>query len=163
MNLTLNDYNAFYMKYIKKETGHSILKDFLLRIERVNEDDSFIYNVEKIILFGSFLHGKEKPGDIDIAINFAAKERNADIYAKLAENQIRVAICNGCRFNNISQQITYPQEKVLRFLRGGHKSISFHFVGGEYSDFEKEIFIPNVFQIKLFSAVILILIIPYNL
>ena len=39
------------MKYIKKETGHSILKDFLLRIERVNEDDSFIYNVEKIILY----------------------------------------------------------------------------------------------------------------
>ena len=149
MILTLNDYNAFYMKYIKKETARSILKDFLLRIERVNEDDSFIYNVEKIILFGSFLHGKEKPGDIDIAINFAAKERNADIHYKLFENQIREAICNGRRFNNISQQITYPQEKVLRFLRGGHKSISFHFVGGEYSDFEKEIFIPKNIPYKI--------------
>lgn len=137
------------MKYIKKETARSILKDFLLRIECVNEDDSFIYNVEKIILFGSFLHGKEKPGDIDIAINFAAKERNADIHYKLFENQIREAICNGRRFNNISQQITYPQEKVLRFLRGGHKSLSLHFVGGEYSDFEKEIFIPNGIPYKI--------------
>ena len=149
MNLTLNDYNAFYMKYIKKETGHSILKDFLLRIERVNEDDSFIYNVEKIILFGSFLHGKEKPGDIDIAINFAAKERNADIHYKLFENEIRGAICNGRRFNNIFQQMTYPQEKVLRFLKGGHKRLSLHFVGGEYSDFEKEIFIPNGIPYKI--------------
>ena len=137
------------MKYIKKETARSILKDFLLRIERANEDDSFIYNVEKIILFGSFLRGKEKPGDIDIAINFAAKERNTDIHYKLFENQIREAICNGRRFNNISQQIIYPQEKILRFLRGGHKSISFHFVGGEYSDFEKEIFIPNGIPYKI--------------
>ncbi len=149
MNLTLNDYNAFYMKYIKKETGHSILKDFLLRIERVNEDDSFIYNVEKVILFGSFLRGEEKPGDIDIAISLAAEERNADIHAKLAENQIREAIYNGHRFNNISQRLGWPQEKVLRFLRGGHKSLSLHFVGGEYSDFEKEIFIPNGIPYKI--------------
>ena len=137
------------MKYIKKETARSILKDFLLRIERVNEDDSFIYNVEKIILFGSFLHGKEKPHDIDIAINFAAKERNADIHAKLSENQIREAIYNGRRFNNISQRFGWPQGKVLRFLRGGHKSLSLHFVGGEYSDFEKEIFIPNGIPYKI--------------
>ena len=149
MNLTLNDYNAFYMKYIKKETDWSILKDFLLRIERVNEDDSFIYNVEKVILFGSFLRGEEKPGDIDIAISLAAEERNADIHYKLFENEIRGAICNGRRFNNISQQITYPQEKVLRFLRGGHKILSLHFVGGEYSDFEKEIFIPNGIPYKI--------------
>ena len=139
----------FIWNILKKKRLGLFLKDFLLKIERVNEDDSFIYNVEKIILFGSFLHGKEKPGDIDIAINFAAKKRNADIHYKLFENQIREAIYNGRRFNNISQQIIYPQEKILRFLRGGHKSLSLHFVGGEYSDFEKEIFISNGIPYKI--------------
>ena len=137
------------MKYIKKETAQLILKDFLSRIERTNGNTSFLYSVEKVILFGSFLRGEEKPGDIDIAISLMVKERDMDVHAKLAENQIRQAIDNGRRFNNIIQRLAWPQEKVLRFLRGGHKNISFHFVGNEYSDFEKDVFMPKHIPCKI--------------
>lgn len=78
-------------------------------------------------MFGSYLGDGERLGDIDIAIKITPKESDPDRLVKLVRARSSEARDNGRHFGNYTQELFWPQEEVLKFLKSRSRSISIHF------------------------------------
>jgi predicted nucleotidyltransferase len=102
----------------------AILKE---RIQVVNKDPQYLYGVSRLAVFGSYLTDKEKLGDLDIAIELGPKNRVKADHWKLCDRQYREGR------GSFMQQTLWPEQKVLRALRGRNHALSFH----EYDELER--------------------------
>jgi predicted nucleotidyltransferase len=85
-------------KPVKRAKAAQKLNEFLERVKKVNEDDYFLYKVNKIVLFGSYLSSKESVNDIDVAIELVCKITDQETYEELAQNRVEQACQNGRTF-----------------------------------------------------------------
>src|SRR5262245_31592571 len=60
-------------KPVKRAKAAQKLNEFLGRVKKVNEDDYFLFKVNKVVLFGSYLGPQESVNDIDVAIELVCK------------------------------------------------------------------------------------------
>lgn len=111
---------------LTRPTADKLVADLLLRIPMINAGDQYLYGVERIELFGSYLTSKEKLGDLDVAVLLYRKEPDDSTFRKLSQDQQAEAPAGSLWL----QQVYWCQEKVFRALRAGHKAFSFH----DYSD-----------------------------
>src|SRR6266498_2642949 len=56
-------------KPLLRRTAEGLLDDLLQRIAALNEDSHFLARVEKAIVFGSYLSGADRLGDVDVAVH----------------------------------------------------------------------------------------------
>lgn len=118
--------NAKALPPIKREKAEIIFKEFMNRVKEVNRNSYYLFKVDKVILFGSFLADVPFVNDIDLAIRLSTKIKNPDI-RDLRENEKRYeAIKKGVKFNGIMAGIFYPVKEVERFLIGKSRYISLH-------------------------------------
>lgn len=106
---------------VKRAKAEKLVADLVERAGLVEHDSAFLYRVERLTVFGSFLGDKAKLGDIDIAVELTAKDANPQAHHEkcLAQgNREGPAFWLG--------RLYYPEEKVRRFLRARHSSFSFH-------------------------------------
>jgi predicted nucleotidyltransferase len=113
-------------KPILRSTADKKIKEFMERVVMVNKEKYFLYKVTKVVLFGSYLGNKEKINDIDISITLVPKDENAERQRALNLERTNEAIAEGRRFNNIVEQLYWPQYEVVKFLKARSKSISLH-------------------------------------
>ncbi len=118
--------NASAAKPLLRSSADIRLTEFLERVEEVERDPRFLYRVKRAVLFGSYLSAKERINDIDIVVRLAPKEVDKDRQQGLEERQVREAIERGRRFSSFVDELTWPQAFVLRFLKGGSRSLSLH-------------------------------------
>jgi predicted nucleotidyltransferase len=118
--------NANAMRPLPKEEAKRLLDDFLARVKKVNRDPYFLYQVSKVLLFGSYLSKKETLGDIDLAIELAPKERNKKRFETLVMQRSRDAVRGGRRFATFIDELAWPETEVRRFLKGKARYISLH-------------------------------------
>jgi len=114
-------------KPLRRDSAENKLVDFLSRVKQVNESSEFIYKVNKVTLFGSYLSSKERIGDIDLAVTLAPKIQDRDEFWKLNQEWIRQAYKAGRRFSNIAEELFWPQREVLLYLKSRSRSLSLHF------------------------------------
>lgn len=112
-------------KPVSRATADAALAGFLERCEVVRGDPTYLFLVAKAVLFGSMLTDKPKVSDVDIAIQLAAKEKDAKLHGELMTEQTREAGRNGRRFSNIVEQVFWPQTRVRMFLKGRSRVIQF--------------------------------------
>jgi predicted nucleotidyltransferase len=113
-------------KPILRSTADKKIKEFIERVAMVNKEKYFLYKVSKVVLFGSYLGNKERINDIDISITLVPKDENAERQRALNLERTNEAIAEGRRFNNIVEQLYWPQYEVVKFLKARSKSISLH-------------------------------------
>lgn len=114
-------------KPILRATASRKIEEFLARVKVVNKNEYYLYKVEKVLVFGSYLGTNERLGDVDIAIKISSKELNSTKFAELAKIRSSEAENNGRHFSNSLQKLFWPQEEVLRYLKSRSRSISIHF------------------------------------
>lgn len=109
---------------IKRSTADRLLSQLLIRVNEINGSDKFLYAVEKVIVFGSYLDETRLTlGDIDIAVELQPKEQNPK---KLLELSVAQADEDGRRHESHFFKMTYVQDKVLKYLRNRSRGISLH-------------------------------------
>lgn len=113
-------------KPISRTTAERKLKEFLERVIEVRNSKYYLYKVTKVVIFGSYLTGKEKINDVDISISLAPKEKNVQRMRKLAERRTNEAFSQGKVFRNLIEQLFWPQLEVINFLKGRSRSIGLH-------------------------------------
>jgi hypothetical protein len=118
--------NANAMRPLPREQARKLLDDFLTRVKEVNADPYFLYQVRKVLLFGSYLSKKETLGDLDLAIELAPKEGNKERFEKLVMQRSRDAVRGGRRFPTFIDELAWPETEVRRFLKGRARYISLH-------------------------------------
>jgi predicted nucleotidyltransferase len=113
-------------KPIKRETADKKVNEFLNRAHEVNSNDNYLYYVNRACLFGSYLSSNEKLGDLDILVELLPKHSDRDKQQKLERLKIKQAIEYGKNFSYFVQELFWPYEEVLRFLKNRSRSISLH-------------------------------------
>ncbi len=129
-------------KPIHRRSANKFLKEFMNRVSEVNNSERFLYEVSKVVIFGSYLKDRGRISDIDIAIELSPKEKDVVKMAELKEKHIVEAIKSGKRFNNFISSLFWPREEVVLFLKARKRSISLH----EYA-FEKKLIETGVHKV----------------
>lgn len=111
---------------IHRKTAGRLLKEFMERVNYVNENDNYAYKVIKVIIFGSYLSDNERLNDIDIAIELAPKEKDENKQRQKEQERVLNAVKNGRSFSSYCDQIFWPSVEVLLFLKNHSRSISLH-------------------------------------
>ena len=114
-------------KPILRATADKKINEFLTRVKEVNTNEYYLYKIEKVLVFGSYLGEGEKLGDIDLAVKIVPKEADKSKRQKIFTGRSIDAKNNGRHFSNIVEEILWPQEEVLKYLKSHSRSISIHF------------------------------------
>jgi predicted nucleotidyltransferase len=112
---------------LTRAKADDLIKCLVERVLLVNKDPQYLYGVSRVVIFGSYLTDKEKLGDIDVAVSLGPKECDKGKHRAADHDQSRRE-----GRGNIVERIYWPQEKVLRALRGRNYGFSFH----EFSEYE---------------------------
>ena len=123
---------------MNKEKADKIFKDFMQRVEEINKNDYYLFKIEKLFLFGSYLSDDNIDfGDIDIAFELKRKIEDAIEFEKADDLHIQKAIENGKKFSNIVDKIFYSETEVLSKLKNKCKYISLHPITDEILEIAK--------------------------
>ncbi len=113
-------------KPISRATAEKNLQEFLRRVRTVNDEDAYLYRVESVLVFGSYLSAKDRLNDVDIAIELTPRSKDPNTFRSLCERRIREAIEKGRRFGNITEETNWPQMEVLLYLKNRSRVIKLH-------------------------------------
>ncbi len=113
-------------KRVKKNTAEKVLKEFLDRVNEVNQNDYYLHKIEKVLLFGSYLGDGEHFGDIDLAFDLAPRHKDKEKQSRLSQERALEARRNGRRFSNIVESISWSNREVFLYLKSRKRTLSFH-------------------------------------
>jgi len=123
---------------INRAKADKILSEFMQRVTEINTNDYFLYKVEKIILFGSYLNPENIDfGDIDIAFKIKRKIDDYDEYDKVRKELISEMEKKGRHFPTFDAELDFPEREVLLKLKNRCQYISLHEIEAEKEILEK--------------------------
>lgn len=121
--------NAFSMakasKPVSRESTEKVLREFLERVNAVNERHDLVLRVESVIVFGSYLSEVSRPNDLDLSVELVGNGTNDASHRALREASIDRALASGRRFRNAVDEIFWPRTEVLSLLKNRSRTISF--------------------------------------
>jgi len=128
-------------KPVHRKKADEAIKGLMERVRIVNEDDSFLYRVTTVILYGSYVRGAERPADVDLAIDV---ERKISDFTKFHEACWKHLNDSGREYRRIGYEFDFPRDEVLVFLRQRKRTLSLHtlhdFIGMEkHENFSYEV------------------------
>jgi hypothetical protein len=107
---------------LRRATASRLLADLLERTHAVNSDDSWAYRITMVVVFGSYVSGVDRLGDVDVACQLQPRWRsNRQRVQEQTRREDR-----GEHFRNISEWATWPKLEVFRFLRSRARGLSIH-------------------------------------
>lgn len=113
-------------KPITRATADKKLSEFLERVKVVNQNDIYAYKVKQVLVFGSYLSNKERISDVDIAIELVPRENDRERQTAIERERIKEAHQHGRCFNHFLDELLWPRQEVLKFLKSRSRSISIH-------------------------------------
>jgi predicted transcriptional regulator/predicted nucleotidyltransferase len=123
---------------MNKEKADKIFNEFMQRVDEINNNDYYLYKIEKLLLFGSYLNSDNKDyGDIDIAFKLKRKIDNFDEHEKARKKRIREMEENGKRFSGFMDELFFPEKEVILKLKNRCQYISLHQIEDEILKYSK--------------------------
>jgi predicted nucleotidyltransferase len=109
--------NALFSAPVSRRNAEKKLAEFMERVHRVNKNKRFLYKVQKVLVFGSFLTESPTVGDLDIAIDLQPKEPDSKKHTKLIRARADEALQNGRHFRNYVESLQYAYQEVRSVLK----------------------------------------------
>jgi hypothetical protein len=107
---------------LRRATASRLVADLIKRTRDLNADDTWAYRVRRIVVFGSYVRGSERPNDVDIACELCPRWKSD---RQRAEEQVRRRR-RGMPFRNVLQWATWPRLEIYRYLRARSRGLSIH-------------------------------------
>ena len=115
-----------------------VLKNIKKRIQEVNQNDEFIYKVNKAVLFGSYINStKEKIGDLDIALYVELKNK---VISEEEQNFKRARNSNS--YVPFILRFIYGKEEVFKYIKNRKQILELH-DGNKVDEDAKKLNAPN--------------------
>ena len=109
---------------ITREKANMLLKELLERAEAINANHEFVYYIERLSVFGSYLSDKPMLSDLDIFYKMTHKFQ--DEKREKDDQRIDLALKTGRVFPNFIEQLHWPEREVLLALKTKKKGLSLH-------------------------------------
>lgn len=97
------------------------LDEFMERVRRVNQNPALLYSVFRVVVFGGFLRGSERLGDVDVAIDLAPR---VPLTGNWVERFRQHAQTSGRCFRTFEEEIDWPRRELILALKARKRSIS---------------------------------------
>ena len=91
-------------KRITRTTAAEALQAFMVRVKAVNENSRFLYTVNAVVVFGSYLKNVGELGDLDLAVQL--KSRIADAEQRVTK-ELEHACSSSRSFSRFIDQLTW--------------------------------------------------------
>jgi len=111
---------------IRREVAERKLQEFMQRVRHVNANEYFLYRVTKVIVFGSYLSLKKHLNDIDVAVELIPKVEDKETFNQISRKRRDDAWQAGRNFQNILEDLMWPQTEVKRYLKSRSRIFSIH-------------------------------------
>jgi predicted nucleotidyltransferase len=105
---------------LRRETAERLIADIIKRARTINEDGNWSYRIGRLVVFGSFLRGVDRPNDVDIACELIPRWTGQ----KQQEHEQARREAREGRFRNMSEWASWPKLEVFRFLRSRARGLS---------------------------------------
>lgn len=125
---------------LTRAKADKMLSDLIKRAKSINENPEFVFFVERIEVFGSYLTDKELLGDLDVGVKLD-RRYNGELFTEHNQHRIEMAKSGGRSFNNSTDQLNWPYLEVMLMLKTRKRGLSIHDIN------EDEVF--NVTETKL--------------
>lgn len=110
---------------LKRKTADRLVRELLERVRGVNEGP-YAFRVSRVRVFGSYLSDAETLGDIDLVVELQSLASDLDQRIELENARIRAAIAAGRTFKRFVDEVAWPEQEVLQFLKNRSRYLSFH-------------------------------------
>jgi len=110
---------------ISREKATQLLTELIDRAKAINANDELVYFVESLKVFGSYLSDKEVLGDLDVGIKLIRKY-DSDKFKQKSQQRSDLAIENGRRFSNSTDELFWSETEVLILLKARQRGLSLH-------------------------------------
>jgi predicted nucleotidyltransferase len=136
-------------KRISRTTAQDALEGLMLRVKEINSNPKYLYSVCSGVVFGSYLSGGERLGDVDVAIELSSRIEDPN---KRAEAHLRYAQESGRQFGNFVDQLYWAESEIYQVLKARRRTLSIQpwhsFVGMEKrKDFQYEVILGDADKI----------------
>lgn len=125
---------------ITRAKASELLQDLIERAKSINENPEFVFYVERIEVFGSYLTDKELLGDLDVGVKLDRRYKGR-LFTQHNQQRIEMAKSGGRSFNNSTDQLNWPYLEVMLMLKARKRGLSVHDIN------EDEVF--NVTETKV--------------
>jgi predicted nucleotidyltransferase len=117
---------------MKREKVEKLLAEFMDRVQQVNASTEFLYRVDKVLVFGSYLRPEiVELNDLDVAVKLTSKIEDGDERIKASETMIAKANEAGRSFSGFLDEMIYPYLMTKTFLRNRSRYLSLHTMDDE--------------------------------
>ena len=116
-------------KPLLRRTAEGLLDDLLQRIAALNEDSHFLARVEKAIVFGSYLSGADRLGDVDVAVHLVPRSPDAKKHREANDRRVAEEEKKGRRFRTFLDQAFWWEQQAMLFLRNRRRGLSLQHYG----------------------------------
>jgi len=117
---------AKFLKPLNREKADKIVREFLERVDAANQKSDFLWSVEKVHVFGSYINpAKDDFADIDLAILLKPRDEGMS-RRQFDELEDQRAVESGRQFRNPLEKVLFPRQEVRRFLKVRNPYISLH-------------------------------------
>ena len=107
--------NAKLLKPIDRKKADELVAGLLQRIKQVNVDDYYLYVVDEVRLFGSYIDASRHDfGDVDAGVKLARRSAHRRLVDQLEERKQQGG---PQRFGSYADWLRYPELEVIKFLK----------------------------------------------
>lgn len=120
---------AHATKPLKRATANKIFAGFQARVQEVNNSNHYLFNVSRIVLFGSYLGDNPIISDIDLVIHLAPKEARKRVHRRNCIARTMEYLHRGWKLGHDDIYVmfeTLARREVLVYLRKRNSYLSFH-------------------------------------
>ena len=118
-------------KPIKRETADRLVRELLERVGRINRDQGYLFTIDYVGVFGSYLSDSATINDLDIAYSLKGRDVDLELFRKRAAHKVQKAKEAGRRFSSYLDELSWPEVEVIRALKGRSTAISLHSTNDE--------------------------------
>ena len=110
---------------LRKPTAERLIAGLVERARMINRTNHFAYRVQRLVVFGSFARGSERPNDVDVACFFVPRFSGDK---QLGLEQARRAEKGS--FRNMSEWAAWPKIELFKILKSRSRGLSIQEVAG---------------------------------
>ncbi|XXT22576.1 helix-turn-helix domain-containing protein [Sorangium sp. So ce429] len=99
---------------VHRAVARQRLHELIERMRIVNEDPKFLVGIEQAAVFGSYISGAERLGDLDISYKTFRKIDDGNKFVEISQEAARES---GRDFSNYVEMLNWPYKHVSLFLK----------------------------------------------
>lgn len=112
---------------VMRATAERALAEFLKRVKEVKESDVYLYEVKRVILFGSMLdQDRPRVNDIDLVVELVHKVRDRQAASRMDQDYAVARQREGRSFGTYVDYMFAAKTDTLKFLRKRSRLLNFH-------------------------------------